>query len=97
MPMYVVLQSVGQNYNVLCGFSQMRCLGTLDPTLRENGTYELQLIVNTLDGSFFEIPGPQIVLDGNMKIGHFALAFEDLSVPMPGLNITFTRSYDCRL
>jgi hypothetical protein len=33
-----------------------------------------------------------LLLDGQMKIGHFAVAFEDLAVPMPGLSVTVTRT-----
>jgi hypothetical protein len=69
-------------------------LGTLDPTLLENGPYELRLMADKWDGGTVTADPVFVLLDGNMKIGHFAVAFEDLSVPMPGLNVTVTRSYD---
>jgi RHS repeat-associated protein len=71
-------------------------LGTLDPTLLENGPYELRLMAEQWDGGTVTAEPVFVLLDGNMKIGHFAVAFEDLSVPMPGLNVTVTRSYDSR-
>ncbi len=67
-------------------------LGTLDPTLLENGPYELRLTAGTWDGRTLAAAPVSVLLDGNMKIGHFALAFEDLTVPLPGLNVTVTRS-----
>ncbi len=48
------------------------------------------------DGGTVTAEPVSVLLDGNMKLGHLAVAFEDLSVPMPGLNVTVTRSYDSR-
>ncbi|NIP97567.1 MAG: hypothetical protein GWO24_30705, partial [Akkermansiaceae bacterium] len=70
-------------------------LGTVDPTLHRNGAYHLILRAETTTGLAREFAHP-IVIDGNMKIGHFALAFDDLSVPLSGLPLTVTRSYDSR-
>jgi RHS repeat-associated protein len=71
-------------------------LGTLDPTLLENGPYELRLSATQWDGGTLTTDPLSLLLDGNMKIGHFALAFQDLSVQLPGLGINLTRSYDSR-
>ncbi|BCX50344.1 conserved hypothetical protein [Haloferula helveola] len=70
-------------------------LGTLDPSLSLNGAYQLILSGTTTAGSFSEYSVP-ILIDGNLKIGHFALDFEDLSIPMSGLPLTVTRTYDSR-
>lgn len=71
-------------------------LGTFDPTQLINGIYELQLRVTDTAG-VTAIAGPIcLVVEGNMKIGAFTLAFDDLKVPMAGIPITLTRSYDSR-
>ena len=71
-------------------------LGTFDPTQLLNGIYELQLRV-TDTGGMTAIAGPiPLVIEGNMKIGAFTLAFEDLKVPIAGIPITLTRTYDSR-
>ncbi len=37
-----------------------------------------------------------VVVDGQMKIGHFTLSFVDLAVPVSGLDIIIVRTYDSR-
>lgn len=69
-------------------------LGTLDPTLLLNGTYSLRLRSTNSNG-------PSAVtttfnVTRNMKIGVFALSFNDMSLPLPGLPIQIIRSYDSR-
>ena len=70
-------------------------LGTLDPTLLQNGTYRLTLSGTTRAGTAASHSIP-IVVEGNMKIGHFTLAFEDLSLPLAGIPVSVTRTYDSR-
>ncbi|WP_324725975.1 Ig-like domain-containing protein [Actomonas aquatica] len=70
-------------------------IGIFDPTLLLNGIYELRLVVASAGGT--TTYGPlAVVVDGNMKIGAFSIAFEDLSVPTPGIPISITRTYDSR-
>ncbi len=70
-------------------------LGTFDPTLLENGLYELRLAAaDTLGRTAEQVV--DVVVDGQMKIGHFALTFVDLEVPLAGLPIQVLRSYDSR-
>ncbi len=70
-------------------------IASFDPTLLLNGIYELRLNVVTAGGT--TTYGPiTVVVDGNMKIGAFSVAFEDLSVPTPGIPISITRTYDSR-
>ena len=74
-------------------------LGVFDPTLLRNGIYEVRLTVTDLvgqsitDGANGEI---SYAVDGSMKVGHFSLSFEDLSVPVSGLPIQVIRTYDSR-
>jgi RHS repeat-associated protein len=70
-------------------------LGTLDPTLSTNGFYTL--ILQAWDQGGNEASASRTVLiDGEMKLGHFSLSFEDVSIPMAGLPIRVTRTYDTR-
>jgi hypothetical protein len=71
-------------------------LGTFDPTLLINGIYELRLRVTDTNATTL-VDGPlTLVVEGNMKVGAFTLAFEDLKVPVAGIPITLTRTYDSR-
>lgn len=70
-------------------------LGTLDPTLVLNGAYTLKLTATTTHGSSASDSIP-VLIEGNLKIGHFALAFDDLSVPVGGVPLNVTRTYDSR-
>ena len=70
-------------------------LGTLDPTLLLNGIYTLRLTVfdrgsNTAKA---EIP---VQVEGNQKVGYFTLSYTDLIVPLSGIPIQVTRTYDSR-
>jgi RHS repeat-associated protein len=37
-----------------------------------------------------------IFLEGDLKIGHFQIAFEDLNIPVAGIPVAISRSYDSR-
>jgi RHS repeat-associated protein len=70
-------------------------VGTLDPTMVLNGTY--RLILSTQD-QWGQTASTSVTVDveQNLKLGNFTLSFNDLSVPMPGLPIQITRTYDTR-
>ncbi len=71
-------------------------LGTFDPTMLLNGIYEVRLRVTNTAGQSL-VDGPiTVVVEGNMKVGIFSLAFEDLKVPVAGIPISVTRTYDTR-
>ena len=70
-------------------------LGRLDPTQLSNGIYELMLVVTDVNGQ----QTSQVVtvdVNGQLKIGQFALSFLDLDVEASGIPIRVTRSYDTR-
>lgn len=71
-------------------------LGTFDPTLLLNGMYEIRLEAVDLDGMAVE-EVIAVVVEGNMKIGHFTLSFVDLAIPLSGLDLEIIRTYDSRL
>jgi hypothetical protein len=70
-------------------------LGTFDPTLLLNGFYDLRLTAEDASGNT-SAATVTVEIDGQAKIGHFSLSFDDLVVPMAGIPITVTRTYDSR-
>ncbi len=70
-------------------------LGVFDPTLQQNGAYQLTLSVTTTAGVTSVYRSP-VVVEGAMKVGQFSLAFQDLTIPLGGLPLTVTRTYDSR-
>lgn len=68
-------------------------LGTIDPTMLLNGTYNL--ILTTTDpssGATSSVTVP-VSVTRNMKVGVFSLSFNDLTVPVAGVPIQIVRSY----
>jgi len=70
-------------------------LGSLDTTLMLNGIYSLRLRA-TDDYGQTSYTSISVLIDKNLKVGHFQIAFSDLSVPLAGLPIEVVRSYDSR-
>ena len=68
-------------------------LAQFDPSLLANGTYTLRVIAEDTGGnigsSYLEVD-----VTGDLKVGNFALSFTDLSIPVSGVPITVTRTYD---
>ena len=70
-------------------------LATFDPTTLLNGTYNIQL---TATDSFGQSASSTFSaeVDRNLKLSQFSITFNDLSVPLPGLPLQVTRTYDSR-
>jgi hypothetical protein len=68
-------------------------LGKFDPTLLENGSYTLRLRAEDLGGAIATTE-TQVEVPGELKLGNFQLSFTDLSIPVTGIPITVTRTYD---
>ncbi|MBD2491385.1 Ig-like domain-containing protein [Aulosira sp. FACHB-615] len=68
-------------------------LGKFDPSLLQNDSYILRLEVADNGGN---ISYSEQVVDvaGELKLGNFRLSFTDLTVPVTGIPITLTRTYD---
>ncbi|WP_189525243.1 putative Ig domain-containing protein [Nostoc sp. 'Peltigera membranacea cyanobiont' 232] len=68
-------------------------LGRFDPSLLENDSYTLRLEAHDKGGnvSFVE---DTVNVSGELKLGNFRLSFTDLSIPVTGIPITLTRTYD---
>ena len=68
-------------------------LGTFDPTTLPNDEYFIQLYAIDAGGNeAFETR--QISVAGDLKIGNFTVSFTDVSVPVSGIPIVVTRTYD---
>ncbi|WP_269540004.1 tandem-95 repeat protein [Cerasicoccus fimbriatus] len=70
-------------------------IGSFDPTLLRNGIYDIRLTATDLLGRSVS-DTISVVVDTGMKIGHFTLAFEDLSIPVSGIPVQLLRAYDSR-
>ncbi|HRE87815.1 MAG TPA: putative Ig domain-containing protein [Myxococcota bacterium] len=70
-------------------------LTTLDTTTLVNGAYELRLTALNAAG-LRTTDTLTVVVDGDIKVGLFSLAFEDLRVDLANIPITATRTYDSR-
>ncbi len=71
-------------------------LGTLDTTKLVNGCYIVRLSAQDTSGQISQVELP-VVVSGNMKVGNFTISFNDLTVPVSGIPITVTRTYDSRV
>jgi YD repeat-containing protein len=68
-------------------------LGRFDPTLLSNDDYILRLTAVNTGGKTATIDR-EVSVAGNLKLGNFTLSFTDLTVPVSGIPITVTRTYD---
>ena len=70
-------------------------LGELDPTVLVNGLYQLTLSATDYAGQTASTT-VAVLIDGNLKVGNFSITLEDLSIPVSGIPIRVTRTYDSR-
>ncbi len=70
-------------------------LGRLDPTLMQNGLYDIILTAVDANGNTANI-NSRYRVTGDLKVGNFTVAFTDLNIPVSGIPVTVTRSYDSR-
>ena len=68
---------------------------TLNPTLLENGMYRIRLEAVDINGQA-RIVERVYRVDGQAKVGNLIISFIDLDVPVAGIPITVTRTYDSR-
>ncbi|WP_249070105.1 RHS repeat domain-containing protein [Argonema antarcticum] len=68
-------------------------LGKFDSSVLPNGSYVVKLTAIDKNGLVNEV---EDVIDvaGDLKLGNFRLSFTDLSIPLSGIPISVTRSYD---
>lgn len=70
-------------------------LGLLDTTLLSNGMYEIRLVAEDSSGNTSTLTR-DLQISGQNKVGMFTISFMDLSVPVSGIPIQVTRTYDTR-
>jgi RHS repeat-associated protein len=68
-------------------------LGKFDPSLLQNDSYVLRLEVEDI-GGHISYTEQTVNVAGDLKLGNFRLSFTDLTVPVTGIPITLTRTYD---
>lgn len=68
-------------------------LGTFDPSLLENDAYTLRLTAVDAGGNVVTQDEIVSVAD-QLKLGNFQLSFTDLTIPVTGIPISVTRTYD---
>ena len=68
-------------------------LGTLDPTLMDDGFYDVRLTVEDTSGQI-STADQVYEVDGDAKIGDFTLTFTDVNIPNVGIPLTVTRTYN---
>ncbi|GEP43499.1 Ig-like domain-containing protein [Brevifollis gellanilyticus] len=74
-----------------------QAISSFDPTLLENGSWDIKLQAHKRNGVYYETVPTTVQVDGAMKLGQFTLAFEDFTLDVPGIPISVTRSYDSRI
>ncbi|MGB3401136.1 MAG: putative Ig domain-containing protein [Microcoleaceae cyanobacterium] len=68
-------------------------LATFDPTLLANDAYTLRFTAGDVGGN--EVFLDQTIdVGGDLKLGNFTLSFTDLEIPLSGIPINVTRTYD---
>ncbi|WP_051039776.1 putative Ig domain-containing protein [Synechococcus sp. PCC 7336] len=68
-------------------------LGSFDPTLLQNDAYTLRLEAVDAGGNSISVDRT-VNVAGDLKLGNFQLSFTDLEIPIAGIPITITRTYD---
>jgi RHS repeat-associated protein len=68
-------------------------LGTFDPSGLENDSYQVRLSAFDLTGRGTVVQ-EQLDVTGELKLGNFKLSFTDISIPVNGIPINLTRTYD---
>lgn len=68
-------------------------LATLDPTVLTNNTYVVAIVSTDTNGQQ-TIKTFDVVVQGQAKLGQFRQEFTDLTIPLNGVPINITRTYD---
>ncbi|MEG4312216.1 MULTISPECIES: putative Ig domain-containing protein [unclassified Microcoleus] len=68
-------------------------IATFDPTVLANGAYVLKFTAFDTNGNG-STTERTVNVAGDLKLGNFRLSFTDLSVPVAGIPINVTRTYD---
>ena len=68
-------------------------LATFDPSTLANNAYTLR--IRAVDnGGNFATSEETVFVEGELKLGNFQLSFTDLTIPVSGIPVNLTRTYD---
>jgi len=70
-------------------------IATFDATQLRNGLYTIVLQATDQSGQTSS-DSIQVLVDGNLKVGNFSFTVVDLEIPVSGIPIRVTRTYDSR-
>ncbi|MGH9871912.1 MAG: PKD domain-containing protein, partial [Pyrinomonadaceae bacterium] len=70
-------------------------LGTLDPTMMLNGLFDIRLSTSDSYGQTSRT-SISVIVERNLKVGNFTVSFSDLNIPVAGVPMEVTRTYDSR-
>ena len=70
-------------------------LGTLDPTMMLNGLFDIRLSATDSYGQTSRA-SIAVIVERNFKVGNFTVSFSDLNIPVAGVPMEVTRTYDSR-
>jgi RHS repeat-associated protein len=68
-------------------------IGTFDPSILANDAYTIRLTAVD-NGGNFATSEETVYVEGELKLGNFQLSFTDLTIPVAGIPISVTRTYD---
>jgi len=68
-------------------------LAAFDPTLLTNGSYTITITANASGGGV-QTSQSSIAVIGGLKIGRYTTTFQDMSLPVTGVQMEVRRSYD---
>jgi RHS repeat-associated protein len=68
-------------------------LATFDPTLLPNGSYTITITANASGGGV-QTSQSSIIVSGGLKIGRYTTTYQDMSLPVTGVQMEVRRSYD---
>jgi RHS repeat-associated protein len=68
-------------------------LGKFDPSGLANDTYNLRLTAFDVNGKGIQVD-QDVAVASELKLGNFRLSFTDIAIPVAGVPITLTRTYD---
>gem|GEM_PF-289106 len=69
-------------------------LGSFDPTMLNNGYYTVRLMAFGATG--YTVDEVTLNVQGEMKVGNFSIAFQDMVFPIGNFPLTVSRAYDSR-
>jgi uncharacterized protein YgbK (DUF1537 family) len=65
----------------------------IDPTVLENNSYTVRVLAEDAGGNITSVD-KTVNVSGDLKLGNFQLSFTDLTIPVAGIPISVTRTYD---